>query len=119
MEKASQHESKVLEKINEALNNDELITDPELNLHGFAKAIDFPARTVSNIINKYWRKGFRALIAPYRVRKAISLMKSGKKKKLHQIGKEAGFNSRTTFFTSFKQELGICPREFIKNISTN
>ncbi|MGY6521967.1 MAG: helix-turn-helix domain-containing protein [Mongoliitalea sp.] len=118
MEQSSSHESKVLEKITEALENEELITNPELSLHDFAKAIDSSPRTVSNVINKYCQKGFRALLTPYRVRKAVALMKSGSKKKLNEIGKEAGFNSRTTFFTSFKQELGVCPREFAKTIET-
>lgn len=114
MEDVTSNEEKILEKIQEALENEELISNPELSLYDFAKAINSPARIVSNAINKRFKKGFRALLNPYRVKKAVKMIKSKDKRRLNEIGRAAGFNSRTTFFTSFKHEIGLSPREFAK-----
>lgn len=114
MEKLTNVEKQIFQKVEEALKDEELICNPNLSLNDFAKAIETPVRALSDTINKFYKKGFRALVNPYRVHKAAKIIESGQTKDLIGIGRSVGFNSRTTFFNAFKQELGISPREFAK-----
>lgn len=117
MENLSEKESHILQKIEEALNNEHLMSNPDLNLYEFSKAINALVRIVSNTINKSYKKRFRALLNPYRISKAVHLIKSGQIKGLIKVGLASGFMSRPTLFLAFKYEIGVSPRDFAKLVA--
>ena len=76
---------------------------------------------LSKAINKNRNKTFVEFINEYRVTEAKRLL-CGKEIEfltIEAIGLEAGFNSKSTFFRVFKQQTGVTPQFFMKNINQN
>lgn len=110
-------EKQVVIRIKEALEVHHLYTVPNLNLYEFSKYIGVSPKTTSLIINKYLNKNFRSLVLSYRVQKAVYLIENlNGKVKVNEVGELAGFQSRTNFFTAFKEEKGISPRDYMNSI---
>jgi AraC-like DNA-binding protein len=56
-----------------------------------------------------------------RIEHAVELLKDNSHKKytMEAIGYISGFNSRTTFYVSFKKITGITPNEYLQNIKSS
>jgi YesN/AraC family two-component response regulator len=54
-----------------------------------------------------------------RIAHAIQLLKDNRNKKftMEAIGNMSGFNSRTTFYVSFKKTMGISPNEYLQKLN--
>jgi AraC-like DNA-binding protein len=52
------------------------------------------------------------------VEEAIELMKNNflKQNTLESLSKEVGFTTYNTFYTSFKEETGMAPNQFLMNL---
>lgn len=94
--------------------------NPELSLEMLAADVNLSAGYVSQIINKKEKSNFYDFINHYRVEEAKELLASTRFNhySLLAIGQEAGFNSKTTFNTSFKRHAGVTPSQFKKNLSS-
>ncbi|TEB41605.1 AraC family transcriptional regulator, partial [Flavobacterium circumlabens] len=70
----------------------------------------------SFVINELYGDNFYNFINKYRIEKAKSLLLSEKYNQLNILGiaYESGFNSKTTFNTTFKKNTGFSPTEFVK-----
>ena len=90
--------------------------DPELNLPKLAELMDSSTHKLSNLINQGFEQNFYQLINSYRIEESKRLLQDPKLQHLGilQIGYEAGFNSKTTFNTAFKNATGLSPLEYRK-----
>lgn len=90
--------------------------DPELNLLKLAQRMQCSTHEMSQLINQGFERNFYQFINAYRVEESKRLLKDTKLEHLSvlAIGFEAGFNSKTTFNTTFKQMVGMSPVEFRK-----
>ena len=70
----------------------------------------------SFVINELYRDNFYNFINKYRVEEAKILLLSEKYNQLNILGiaYESGFNSKTTFNTTFKKHTGFSPTDFVK-----
>jgi YesN/AraC family two-component response regulator len=61
---------------------------------------------------------FTELKKKVRVEEAIELMKNNylKQNTLESLSKEVGFTTYNTFYTSFKEETGMAPNQFLMNL---
>jgi AraC-like DNA-binding protein len=59
-------------------------------------------------------KSFTNLINEYRIEKAKELLETENNFTVEGIGYESGFNSKSTFFTTFKKITGKTPTEYQK-----
>ena len=114
MEKAKQQE--ICDRAIDVLEKEKLFTEPELTLQELADQIKFPPYQVSQSLNECLGKSFYDLVNGYRLEEAKRLLLDPSKSNLTilSIGFEAGFNSKTTFNTVFKQKTGLTPTAFRK-----
>lgn len=122
--------------VHEGIDRDPLVTDPKpiapeyrqkvldyiethkpytntiLTVDRLADQIGLPARTLSNVINRQFECNFYEFINRYRVTEAAQLLRDCPDKNILEIMQLAGFNSKATFNTFFKKQLGQTPSEF-------
>jgi len=104
------------EKLVQKTTVEKLYLDPGLTLSSLAEHIGINPHDLSYIINNGLDKNFYQFINELRTEEAKKLLLSEEVKQLDMFGIaiRAGFNSRTTFYASFKKTTGITPTEYMK-----
>lgn len=97
-----------------------LYLDPLLTLKGLADKIGLNTHELSYVLNNGLGKNFYHFINELRTEEAKSLLLSEDMKHLDLLGIaiNAGFNSKTTFYTTFKKLTGLTPKEYMQTNST-
>lgn len=92
---------------------------PLLTIESLAKQLNMPARTLSNILNRHFEKNFFEFINSYRIEESKKLIEANIDKKITmlEIMGDAGFNSKATFNTFFKKQVGMTPTDYKKSLS--
>ncbi len=90
----------------------ELFKNPGLKIDDIAKEIKISAHQLSQILNDNFERNFTLFINEYRIDEACKLLLTGNNLKIEAIGFEVGFNSRSTFFSTFKKLKGTTPTLF-------
>lgn len=93
--------------------------DSDLNLIKLAEQMQISTHQLSYLINAGFGENFFNFINKYRVRKAEELLKNPDYDHLNivVIGYESGFNSKTSFNTTFKKMTTYTPTEYRSNKS--
>jgi len=92
--------------------------DSELNLIRLSELLSVSTHHLSYVINTGFQKNFFQYVNEYRIEYAKKLLKDDSKNRLSILGiaYESGFNSKTSFNTTFKKLTNQTPSEF-KNSS--
>jgi AraC-like DNA-binding protein len=93
----------------------ELFLNPQLTLPDIAKELNLSPHSLSQFINEKFNKSFNAYINEMRIETAKKLLLSNKDFTIEAVGYESGFNSKSSFFTSFKKMTGRTPSEYQKS----
>jgi AraC-like DNA-binding protein len=98
------------------MKDDKIFLDNEINLTTVAEKLGISIHDTSFLINEVTGSNFYNFINKFRVEEAKKLLTSGQMDKLNMLGIafESGFNSKTTFNTTFKKIVGISPSEYAK-----
>lgn len=96
------------------MNRKKPFLDCELNLEKLAQEIDTSTHVLSYIINNGFNENFYQFVNRYRIEEAKKLIQNSNHLSLLGIGFEVGFNSKTTFNTTFKKITNKTPSEFKK-----
>ncbi|TMU50733.1 helix-turn-helix domain-containing protein [Flagellimonas algicola] len=93
--------------------------DNEINLASLSNQLGLSSHQLSFVINNGFDENFFNFVNRHRVEKAKSLLLSNLSDKYSILGIafESGFNSKTSFNTTFKNFTGQTPSEFKKNSS--
>ena len=94
--------------------DEELYCNPNLTLTSIAKDLNIPAHTFSQFLNDNFNKSFSLFINELRIKKAKELLSVPNKYTIEAIGYESGFNSKSTFYTTFKKITSRTPSEYRK-----
>ncbi|WP_431244852.1 helix-turn-helix domain-containing protein [Flavobacterium sp. P21] len=88
--------------------------DPSLTIQELANQIDIPVRDLSILINHHMNQHFFDFVNEYRIQKAMNILKNPSKKELTvlEILYEVGFNSKSSFNTSFKKHTNLTPTAY-------
>lgn len=88
--------------------------EPGLKLHMIAERLNMSPTLLSRYINSAFQCTFFDLVNRYRVEEAQKLLQeeANREVKIEYIGRMAGFNSKTTFFTVFKKHTQMTPSEY-------
>ena len=89
------------------LEND--ITLPELALR-----LQMKSHFLSYFLNTHFNKNFHSFINEYRIEESKKILVDPNKKHFNMLGVayESGFNSKTTFNTTFKKITGVSPTNY-------
>ncbi len=91
--------------------------DPNLSLRALAGQIEIHPNQLSWLLNEHIGKSFSEFVNSYRVEEFKRNAKDPQKAHITLIGLayESGFNSKTVFNTSFKNETGLTPKQYLNN----
>ncbi len=100
------------------METDKCFLDHDLSLPHLAKKMDLTSHELSYLLNEGLGVSFFEFVNRYRVEEAKTLLLSPEYHHLNILGiaYETGFNSKTTFNTSFKKFTGVSPSEFRKSV---
>lgn len=104
----------IQEKINILFESRKIYTNPELTLSILAKELNIRPQLLSQFINDNLNKSFTQFINEYRIDEAKRLLKDSTQLKIEAVGFESGFNSSSTFYSSFKKITGTTPSNYQK-----
>ena len=88
--------------------------DPDLNREGLADSLGISPRSLSSLVNGHFGMTFYEFVNYYRVREVEEQLADAGKANLtiQRIFENAGFNSKSTFNTLFKEATGMTPSEY-------
>lgn len=104
------------ERMQVLMKDDELFKNPNLDREALASMLGLSASSVTRILREEGQVSFNDFINQYRIRLAKNMLIDERFDifSLEAIGKEVGFKSRSTFYETFKKEVGLSPGEFKK-----
>ena len=110
--------SELMEMVLHYLSIKKPYLNPEYSLQMMVDDLNIPRHKLSQVINRSQKKNFYKLINEYRVKEVKEKLQNKEYKNLTVLGIafESGFNSKTTFNRIFKEETGMTPTHFIKEI---
>ncbi|NOR87249.1 MAG: tetratricopeptide repeat protein [Bacteroidales bacterium] len=116
--KETETENILFSQIVDILETKNLYKNPDFNLNLLSKELNTNRSYVSKAINIGVNKTFVEFVNDYRVAESKRLLcnKDTKQLTIEAIGKEAGFNSKSTFFRVFKSITGVTPSFFLNNM---
>lgn len=105
-------------EIKEKIQEQELFTNPKLNLRALSEALGVKEKELSRLINGCGKVSFYQFINTYRIGKFKQLLESSNAHHFTLLGlaTESGFSSKSTFYTAFKKLEGITPKQYEKSI---
>ena len=90
--------------------------NPELTLNTLSESLDIHPNILSRIINEGTGKNFSDFVNEYRVHTVIERIANPSYKNITLLGiaHESGFNSKTSFYRTFKKFTNKTPSEYLK-----
>lgn len=109
------------EKVVEFMESSEAIYSPEFSLAVLAKAIGSNTSYTSSVINHTGGTNFRSLLNEYRIREARKRIMAAEYANytLQSLGESVGYQSKTTFFSAFKNITGMSPAAYRRFLQTD
>jgi AraC-like DNA-binding protein/putative methionine-R-sulfoxide reductase with GAF domain len=96
------------------MENEKRYRDPEIKLATLSKEINISANYLSQVINAVSGHNFSDFVNSYRIEEIKSKLShpAFREYPVLSIGLEAGFNSKSAFYNSFKKHTGLSPTAF-------
>lgn len=110
-----------LSKLKHTMESEKIYLNPDLTLSGLSTITSIPPRHLSEIINENMKQNFYDFVNQYRILESKRLLLDNSKTNwsILAILYEAGFNSKTTFNTTFKKQTGLTPTLYRKQMAEN
>ncbi|TYR36641.1 AraC family transcriptional regulator [Sphingobacterium phlebotomi] len=104
------------ERLLNLMDRDKLYLDPTLTLPLLADKIGLSVHELSYVLNTGMDLNFYQFINGYRICYAKQLLRENTRNdyRIQEIFIRSGFNSKTTFYTAFKQEVGMTPKQYLQ-----
>jgi len=115
--KTDETKSFQIEQLKNFMVEKEPFLNPSLTIHELADQVNIPVRELSVLINHHLDQHFFDFVNEYRIKKAMTILKDPTKKEytVLEILYEVGFNSKSSFHTSFKKYTNQTPTAFRKS----
>ncbi|CAD0009465.1 helix-turn-helix domain-containing protein [Flavobacterium salmonis] len=114
--KSNQNEGIVTQiaTLKDYMKEKEPFLDPSLTIQELSNQINIPVRDLSVLINHHMNQHFFDFVNEYRIQKAMHILKDPLKRDLTvlEILYEVGFNSKSSFNTSFKKYTNQTPTAY-------
>jgi AraC-like DNA-binding protein len=108
----------LLERMDAYMAEKQPFRQKEFNTFTISRDLEVPQHHIAYLFKYVLKKSFVDYRNEYRVNYVIDSIKKGRHKhfKLESIGRDAGFNSKSTFFFEFKKITGKTPMQFLKEM---
>lgn len=107
----------ILAAVKEIMSRPEVFCNAGFSLDQLSRLSGYNTKYVSSVINQRIGKNFRQWLAECRIRQACLVMRrnAGKDEvSVEALAEEVGIRSRSNFSATFKQIIGMSPKEFQK-----
>jgi len=93
--------------------------ESDLSLSTLASQTNIPSHYLSQVINEKMKCSFLDFVNGYRVNEAKRMLKDDKYENhtIIALAYEAGFNSKSAFYSAFKKHTGLTPSAFKKQVA--
>ncbi len=108
----------LLNRINSLMNEKKPYNNPNLKVDSFANELGITPNKLSQFLNENMGKNFSTFLNEYRVEEAKRILTSNTKYTIEAVGYEAGFSSKSSFYSIFRKITGITPLAFQKENTT-
>ncbi len=108
---------RITDKLKKVMTEKELFKNPNLKINDLAREINISGHQLSQLLNDNMEKGFTLFVNEYRINEACKLLSEKTNLTIDAIGDEVGFNSKSTFFASFKKIKGLTPSAYQQSIT--
>jgi AraC-like DNA-binding protein len=107
-----------LEKLYRHMESREPYLDTSLSMHDLAGQLDMNVRDLSLLINHTLNQHFFDFVNRYRIEKAKELLRDPENHRVTvlEVLYEVGFNSKSSFNTTFKKLTGMTPTQYRKSV---
>lgn len=107
-------------KLDRLIDKQKLHLDSEISLAKLAGKLDISNHQLSELLNIHLGTNFYDFLNAKRFEEAVALMtNSANKHSITDIAFLSGFNNRNSFYRVFKNNTGLTPGEFRKQIASN
>lgn len=103
---------KLFASLHKIMQEEELYKNPNLKSSEVAKRLHISVHQLSQLLNANLGKSFPMWVNEYRIGEAKKIIGSQNKFSLENVGYECGFNSKSTFYATFKKLSGTTPAKF-------
>jgi len=103
---------KLLERIKASVEEGQLFLDADLKVGSLATHLNVPGHTISKVLNEHLGHNFAHFLNGYRIAHAKELLRSDSPYTMEALGYDSGFNSKSSFFATFKRFAGCTPSQF-------
>lgn len=116
-----QESTEIIYKIKTIMSENKPYLNSYFNIRDLAKLANTTIHKLSQVINQSFHKNFYELINEYRIKEVERMLKdpSYNNLKIISIAYDCGFNSKSAFYTAFKQYTGVTPTEYRKKLHLN
>jgi AraC-like DNA-binding protein len=114
---ATQPESAYMEQLDKLVREKKIHTNPDLSRDDVAQMLGISAGYLSQIISTSTEGNFSSYINQKRIEEVKKMLSNAdfNQYSLLAIGREAGFRSKSAFYTTFKKHTGMTPSAFKKS----
>jgi AraC-like DNA-binding protein len=105
-------QSFILEKLKSFMQSEKPFLRTNFSLPDLASQLNVSTHQLSQVINDGMGKSFFEMTAEYRVEEAKKLLKEKSNIKVEEIAEQVGYNSKSSFNTTFKKLTGKTPSEW-------
>ncbi len=109
---ANDRADELQEKLENLMAQERLFQNPNLTMPQVADKLNISNHQLSQLLNDNLGKPFPTFVNEYRIEEAKNLLSDKPQFSLEAIGYECGFNSRSTFYATFKKLTGTTPAQY-------
>jgi len=109
---ANEAANELREKLEGLMTRERLHQNPNLTMPQVADKLNISNHQLSQLLNDNLGKTFPTFVNEYRIAEAKKLLSEKPEFSLEAIGYECGFNSRSTFYATFKKLTGTTPAQY-------
>ena len=102
----------LLKQLKTLMKEKQLYKNPNLKLAEVAQLLKVPPSNISQALNNHLGYGFPHFLNTYRIEEAKRLLATDEILTYESLGYESGFNSKSSFFATFKKFTGTTPAKF-------